>query len=121
MMQENKYLSYVEKKRTGLLMNWIRFKSEYKEATGEELTGIKAIYNIIRIERDMITDILASVRNCGYSNKNNISADQLQDLIFQLNCQTWFIMEEINGRCLDDTLDNLVRNYEYIEGNENEE
>lgn len=121
MMNEEKYNQYVEKKRTGLLMRWIEFKSDYKKVTGEELTELKSIYNILRIERDMITDILVSVRNCGYSNENNISPDQLQDVIFQLNCQTWFIMEEINGRTMNDTLNHLTDMYTYIEDNENEE
>lgn len=109
MMQDNYYKEYCERKLHSLTLRWTRYKSEYKRGVGEEVSGLKAIQNILRIENEMIKDILDSVRNCGYENENNISADQLQDVIFQLNCQTWFIMEEINGRCMDDTLDRFRR------------
>lgn len=121
MMQETNFHEYCENKTHVLTLRWMQYKSEYKKGVGEEVSGLKAIQNILRIENEMIKDILDSVRNCGYSNENNISPDQLQDLIFQLNCQTWFIMEEINGRSMDDTLDRLVETYTYIEDNDNEE
>ena len=121
MMQENNFHEYCENKTHTLTLRWLRYKSEYKKGVGEEVSGLKAIQNLLRIENEMIAEILDSVRNCGYENENNISADQLQDVIFQLNCQTWFIMEEINGRCIDDTLNHLTEMYTFIEGNENEE
>lgn len=120
MMHEKYFREYCERKIHSLTLRWLRYKSEYKREVGEEVSGLKAIHNIIRIENDMIHDILDSVRNCGYDNDYNISSDQLQDVIFQLNCQTWFIMEEINGRTMGDTLDHLTDMYTYIEGNDEE-
>ena len=120
MMQETNFHEYCENKTHILTLRWMQYKSEYKKGVGEEVSGLKAIQNLLRIENEMIKDILDSVRNCGYENENNISPDQLQDVIFQLNCQTWFIMEEINGRCIDDTLNHLTEMYTFIEGNDEE-
>lgn len=120
MMQDNYYKEYCERKLHILTLRWMDYRSEYKRVVGEEVSGLKAIQNLLRIENELIKDILDSVRNCGYENENNISADQLQDIIFQLNCHTWFIMDVINGRTMDDTLSHLTDMYTYIEGNDEE-
>lgn len=96
--------------------NYMEWKKNYPDNTDTEKFDHFAMYNINRIAHELEREVLNI-----YLKDGAFTPDQLQDVMMEIHSKAFQLMEELQGRSVDDTISKLMNDIFNEEDNKDEE
>lgn len=96
--------------------NYMEWKKNYPGNTDTEKFDHFAMYNINRIAHELEREVLDV-----YLKDGAFTPDQLQDVIMDIHFKAFQLMEALQGRSTDDTINKLIHDIFNEEDNKDEE